>query len=106
LHSELLRQSGPAGRRRRPLSASSDSSLEDSLPSLLGLGAQSKRRKLNENIDNDVLIKEFYIEESKLLKNLTPHKNIIKFVEVLEDPEYNDSIFIGNYILCQHRYAF
>ncbi|KAI7896323.1 kinase-like domain-containing protein [Mucor mucedo] len=68
-HSELLRQSGPAGI------------------------AQSKKRKLNHH-DNET-IKELYIEESNLLKKLAPHENIIKFVEVIEDVEYNDSIFIA-----------
>lgn len=83
-----MRQSGPAGRRSRPSSTSSSNSLDDTL-TLLGI-AQSKKRKLNHH-DN-----ELFIEESNLLKKLAPHENIIKFVEVIEDVEYNDSIFIGN----------
>ncbi|KAI8080502.1 kinase-like domain-containing protein [Thamnidium elegans] len=90
-HSELLRQSGPA-RRRRNLSSSSESSLEDTL-TLLGV-AQSKRRKLNQNHDNETAINDLFIEESNLLKKLAPHENIIHFIKVIEDPNYLDSIFI------------
>lgn len=32
--------------------------------------------------------------ESKVLKDLSPHENIIQFIKVIEDSNYPDSIFI------------
>lgn len=91
-HSEMLRKSGPVGRRSRPsstLSTSSESSLDDTLTTL-GV-TQSKRRKLNETGDRSTDI----INESNILRKLLPHENIANFIEVINnDPEYPDSIFI------------
>ncbi|KAI9269541.1 kinase-like domain-containing protein [Helicostylum pulchrum] len=39
-------------------------------------------------------INELFIEESNLLKKLAPHENIVRFIKVIEDPNYVDSIFI------------
>ncbi|KAI9340122.1 kinase-like domain-containing protein [Pilaira anomala] len=81
-HSELMRQSHPAIRRHL-----SDPSIEDTL-TLLGV---AKRRKLSHpNPPSSILLDT----ESKVLKDLSPHENIIQFIKVIEDSNYPDSIFI------------
>lgn len=75
-HSELLRQSNPFNKVR-----------DDCL--LLGVDQSKKKRRLEDNV--------IKVQEIEILRKLPPHKNIIEFIKVIEDPEYNDSIFIGEY---------
>ncbi|KAI9480661.1 MAG: kinase-like domain-containing protein [Benjaminiella poitrasii] len=83
---ELFHQQGPTNRRRRPVCMLSAEEAND---------IQLKKRKLNSNFQQQKMNEEtLIIRETDILKQLPKHTNIIKFVEVLQDPKYEDSIFI------------
>lgn len=70
------------------------SRLQRQLKSELLWGPRSnaaKKRKLNQE--------SLTIQEIEILKQVPQHKNIIQFIKALEDPFYEDSIFIGKHIL-------
>lgn len=57
--------------------------------------SKSKKRKLNSNNQQTATIKtSTTLKEAETFKYLPKHANIIKFIEIIEDPEHQDSIFL------------
>ncbi|KAI7897952.1 kinase-like domain-containing protein [Cokeromyces recurvatus] len=56
----------------------------------------SKKRKLNNTIQQQIITKQMtlVVKEATILKQLSKHINIIDFIEMIQDSEYEDSIFI------------